>query len=163
MYRSGERRCLNGGIILTERTILYLKFGDVWLHFSQVYCPSCSVTFLLQSAFEHAYQQANQHSILSHSLSLSLYCRQHGTYLVEAVVFPAEGDGGLAVEVIWLFSVAKIQLSHLVYGQEPSCLTCTQQVRKRGEERTTLDFSPTILLKKGTCQCIRQLNSTGPS
>ena len=57
MSGNGEWRRVNGGIILTGSMILYLKFGDVWLHFSQVYWPSCSVTFLLQSAFGHAYNK----------------------------------------------------------------------------------------------------------
>ena len=39
-------------------------------------------------------------------------------YLVETVVLLGEGDCALTVEVVWLLSVAQVQLPHLLYRQE---------------------------------------------
>ena len=46
--------------------------------------------------------------------------------LVETVVFLAEGDGGLEAEVVRFVPMAKVQLPHLLNGQETCGLTCTQ-------------------------------------
>ena len=106
---------------LTVRMILYLKFGDFWLHFSQVYWPSCSVTFLLQSAFGHAF---NKTAFITPLPTLQQAAWGYRTYFIEAVVFLAESDGTLTVEIVGLVSVAQIQLPHLVYSQEPQHTTC---------------------------------------
>lgn len=67
--------------------------------------------------------QKNHHLI---SLLVAVRPRAVVTNLVETVVFLAEGDGGLAAEVVRFVPVAQIQLPHLLNGQETCSLTCIQ-------------------------------------